>query len=350
MPRAPVACLLVLLVALASPVAAQSADVPAGEAAEHFFLGGEPGVITLELDGADLRDARDVRSAVRLDPAAPSRITMTLAPPENTTWAIRTFRIVALVGAVGGPIERTEHANVTIPPGYTVVMNRTIDLAAVERVGGGVFRLRAIVEDADGAALYDETFHVRIDAGGVFTAQGAAITVLTVASGYGLWRVLSDLKEFRDAWDRHRKRLARAKLDVIGAVEDGLVDAVAKRGKPLAAAASVHRDIDHVEKRFGPVRWTATGLGIGAVGLSWLQYLGYAVFDLADTLAAALETAALFLGAALLAGVLTRRWRARAAAAQAAAEAARPRRIPVVDVGAGRLAEEPGEAPLEPKA
>jgi len=280
---------LVLLAALLAPLAA----------AQDVLPGGEPG-ITVTLDGHDLASAAEPSAAFALDPSQDATISVRLAPPPGTTWDLKSIRVGLVAAGSSAPalLSREAPANTTIPPGFTVFVNRTVALSGLKPLGVGLFQLEARVEDASGTALSTQTFYVRVEGNPFLTVGGVVAAIATVATGYGLWRLIRDAKEIKDARDRHRAKeaesgkLARAAatgLDITNGVA-GVLSVIVERDANAAA----------LQKR-APVKWAFTGLGLGGVGLSWAQFLGFVPFDLADTAIWAVGAALVFLLAALLA-------------------------------------------------
>jgi hypothetical protein len=328
---------LVLVMALALLVPLAAAQDP------WVYVGGEPGVrIVAGETPVDLAQAPG--DAIVVDPSEPLALSISLAPPAGESWELRAISVGLLVnGPDSEPPEllvRRMETRSSIPAGWTVVVNRTADLSALERVGAGTFLMQAQVQGEGGALLYENAFYVRVPASlaTLLTVQGAAIAAVSVATGYGFWQVAKDIKELRDAWDRHRKKKELARLDVIGRAEQTLERVAEKGGKPLASAVSMHRAVQAGEKQLRPVRWSATGLGLGGVAVAWLQFLGVIAFDGLDMLVVALEAAAVALTLALLANYLLRRARTKPSSEAAAAETVR---VPVQ----GPMADPVEEAP-----
>lgn len=298
------------------------AATPASAQEPWVYEGGEPGRVSVTLGGIDIGGAKETGSAVRVDPSESVDLSISISSPADTTWEIRTVTVGLLVSGPGSTppeaLMRENAADVSLPPGFTVVLNRTVELGALQRAGAGTFLMQAQVIDAQGARLFTEEFYIQVPAsvGALLTVQGAAITAVSLATGYGLWQVVKDAKEFRDAWDRHRKKIERAKLDVIGAAEHVAEEAVARVGHGLEKAVAFHRDVQDGEKQLGPLRWSATGLGLGGVAVAWLQFLGYLAFDGTRFVVFAVEGAAIFLTLALVANALLRRFGRRAQTAQ----------------------------------
>ena len=302
--------LLLLAVVVVCPSAlAQGADT-------WSYEGGEPGV-RASIGGTDLAAASAPEAAIVVDPSTPVALSISIAPPPGETWRVRAIRVGMLVNGHGSAppeaLTRTTVANSTLPSGYTVVVNRSLELDSLKRVGAGTFLMSAEVRDAEDAALYAQGFYVRIPAslGTILTVQGAALTAVSVATGYGLWTLGKDAKELRDAWARHRRRKEGTKLDVIGRTEHLAEDLVARTGKPAADVVDLHRAAQDAERSLGPVRWAATGLGLGGVFLAWGQFLGYVALDVTGLLVTAMEVCAAFLTVALVANALLRRSRAK---------------------------------------
>lgn len=305
------------------------------------YYGGEPGVRITAADIA-IEGAATPATAIVVDPAQPINLSISISPPENTTWDIRSFSVGLLVnGPDSEPPEallRRSETDSSLPPGWTVVINRSIELGALQRAGAGTFLMQAEIEDANGSLLYAQSFYVRVPVGPaqLLTVQGATITAVSVATGYGFWQVAKDAKELRDAWERHRKKQKLAKLDVYGQAEHAIEAVVEKGGKPLASAVDLHRAVQASEKKLSPIRWTATGLGLGGVLIAWLQFLGHIAFDAIGMVVTALEGAAIFLTLALLANALLKRAKAKAAAPAPAAPAEEPvRSLMPADVQTG---------------
>lgn len=306
----PLVLLLALLGASGAAVA-QGGDV-------WIFEGGEPGV-EVTIAGVSVSDAATPGAALRVDPAQPVNLSISLAPPPGETWRVRAVTVGLLVNGPGSEppaaLLRTSNATATIPPGYTVVVNRSVPLESLQRVGAGTFLMQAEIIDEAGVELHSETFYVHVDPGlleSLLTVQGAALTAVSVATGYGAWQILKDLKELRDAWARHRRKEEMAKLDVVGRTEHLAEEVVAKAGKPLAGAVTIHRAAQDAERTLGPVRWAATGLGLGGVTLAWMQFLGRVALDATGLLVTAMEFCAGFLTVALVANALVQRARHKA--------------------------------------
>ena len=257
--------------------------------------GGEPGTVRVTINGVDVDDAASVADALAVDPRAAANVSISMTPPEGVTWEVRAIHVGLLVSGPGSEppsaLSRAMPARTTLPPGFTVVVNRTLDLSSLKDLGAGVFLMQARVEDASGTELYARTFYVHVTGNPFLTVAGAAVTAMSVATGYGLWRLVSDLREFHETWRRHRRERA-ARLD---------------EGKGIVGTAKATlADRDRLERRQA-IRWTATGLGLGAVGLSWAQFLGYVAFDAMSLVLTTLEAGALTLGVALLLIALRRR-------------------------------------------
>ncbi|HUR69540.1 MAG TPA: hypothetical protein VM370_09870 [Candidatus Thermoplasmatota archaeon] len=302
-------CALLLLVLLPS-VAAQDGS--------WAYEGGAPGV-EVSAAGSAI-DGESPERAIPVDPTAPLALSIRVSPTDGTTWTLREIDVALLLGGPGSratpAMERSLPSDSVVPPGWSVVVNRTADLGALRRVGAGTFLMEARVVGADGALLHAQPFFVRVaaSAAALLTLQGALLAALTLAAGYGLWQILRDLKEIRDARERHRRR-ERARPDVVGAAEAGVKRALAKGGGGLARAVDVYDAMGEEEKGVGVLKWSATGLGLGGVALSWLQFLGYVALDLSRLLAVALAAGGAFLLLALLARALVKRHRRAAALA-----------------------------------
>lgn len=294
-----------------------AASPAAGQGDVWFYQGGEPGVV-VTVGATAIDEASAPANAIVVDPSEPLRLSISIAPPSNETWEVRAVSVGLLVRGPGttppDALVRRSDATATLPPGFTVVVNRTVDLGPIAKLGAGTFLMQAEVLDANGSQLYAETFYVRVPmtAASLLTAQGAAITVMSAATGYGLWQIGRDIKEVRDAWARHRRKAELAKLDVIGKTEEVLEKTVAKGGRPLAGAVSIHRRVQDQERNLGPARWAATGLGLGGLAMAWLQFLGYLALDVVGMLITAAEVCAAFLTVALLTNALLHRKRAAA--------------------------------------
>lgn len=310
---------LVLLALALAPSAAASGHV-------WFYPGGEPGV-DVTIEARSIASATSPGEAIEVDPAAPVNLSISISPPPNVTWRVAAVSVGLLVGGADSEppsaLTRRSAAEATLPPGYTVVVNKSVELASLKRVGAGTFLMQAEVLDENETQLYAQTFFVRVPGGvaELLTVQGAALTTVSVATGYGFWQLFKDGKEFRDAYARHRKKAEIAKLDVIGRAEETAEHLVEKGGRPLASAVSLHRAAQASERKLGPVRWTATGLGLGGVGIAWAQFFGYVAFDYVGLVVTALEVGAVFLTLALVANALVARARAKHATAQAEAQA-----------------------------
>lgn len=289
---------LLLLPATALAQDAGQPSLPAPPPGVTILRGGDPGTVRVSINGMDLTEAQSVAAALDLDPGAPANVSIQMTPPDNVTWEVRAIRVGLLVSGPGSEapaaLTRVMGANTTLPPGFTVIVNRTLDLSSLKNLGAGVFLMEFKVQDAAGTDLYSQSFYLHVTGNPLLTVAGVTVTAVSVATGYGLWRLFSDLRELWETYRRHR------------AERQGKPHATAGRGIVSAARATL-RERERLERR-QVVRWSATGLGLGAVALSWLQFLGYAAFDLTSTLVTALETAAFFLGGALLLVALRRRW------------------------------------------
>lgn len=288
----------VLLLATAS---AQEPGQPALSAPPPGVVvlqGGDPGTVRVSINGVDLSDAGSVAAALDLDPGAPANVSISMSAPENVTWEVRAIRVGLLVSGPGSEpptaLTRVMGANTTLPPGFTVIVNRTLDLSTLKNLGAGVFLMEFKVQDDVGADLYSQSFYLHVTGNPLLTVAGATVTAVSVATGYGVWRLVTDLREFWETYRRHRQEKAHRAAHAEGR-------------SILAAARETLKDRERLERRQA-IRWSATGLGLGAVALSWAQFLGYVAFDYTSTLITALEMAALFLGVALLLIALRRRW------------------------------------------
>ena len=337
---------ILVLAALAS-LTLPSASAQTSEV--WFYQGGEAGVV-VSIENASIADATSPGGAIVVDPSAPLRLSISIAPPGNETWHVRAVSVGMLIRGPGteppDALVRRSNATATLPPGFTVVVNRTIDLGPVAKLGAGTFLMEAEVIDEGGETLFVQTFYVRVpvSAASILTVQGATVTAITAATGYGLWSIAKDVKELRDAWARHRKKQQMAKLDVIGKTEHVLEETVAKGGKPLASVVSIHRAAQERERGLGPVRWAATGLGLGGVVMAWLQFLGHLALDTTSLLVTAVEVCAAFLTVALVANALLQRRSKREAAAPAEEE--RTVTVPVQDGSAEARVD--ASAPVQP--
>lgn len=320
--RVPMLLLATLALVQGLPAAAAQSDD------FWFYEGGEPGVF-VRIEDASVADASAPGDAIVIDPAKPLRLSISIAPPPGETWNVRSVSVGMLVRGPGTPppdalVQRSD-TNATLPPGFTVVVNRTVDLGPVAKLGAGTFLMQTEIRNEHDERLFVQTFYVRVPvtAASILTVQGATVTAITAATGYGLWSIAKDVKELRDAWARHRRRQEMAKLDVIGKTEHALEEVVAKGGKPLAGIVSLHRAAGERERGLGPVRWAATGLGLGGVAMAWLQFLGYLALDATSLLVTAAEACAAFLTIALVTNALLKR---------RASPKARPEPEPIVRV------------------
>lgn len=275
-----------------------------------FIVGGEPGIV-LTLDGADVRTSQTPGTALKVHPDTPVELSLSIAPPPDVTWELGAMRADLLLnGARSEGIGTAHDLDATIPPGFTVFINRTIDLAPLRPVGTGLFVMRVQMDDENGSILYSQDFLVHIQGHVILSVAGATATVATVATGYGLWSILNDLREFKKARERHRarekerKRLAKLAEAAI-ALEDGLEGVVDVAGDSSSRAERLSR------KR--PLAWAATGLGVGSVTVSWAQFFGYVPVHVGTTLIVGMGTAAIFLTTAILVVVLAKRSKARRA-------------------------------------
>lgn len=308
LPAVPPTLVALLLAFATGPAGAQQAL----DENHSVLLGGEPNTVRILLNDVDVASADGVANALRLDPSQPVRISLVLTPPEDRTWEIAGFRIgILAAGPDRAPTyERMVEGRSVIPPGFTVILNRTVDLTGVEALGAGVFLMQASIVDANGTALHAQPFYLHVEGNPLLTITGAVATVATVGTAYGLWRLFGDLRELHGAYKRHRREKAEA------AAAEAAREALARDPRARVAVAAVTtvkttlRERERLERR-PYLRWVLTGLGLGAVGLSWAQFLGYASFDLTATLVTALEVGAGFLGAALLVMALRRRFAPR---------------------------------------
>lgn len=320
---------LALALALAGVASAQADGV-------SYVEGGEPG-ITILLEGVDLREARSADSPLEVDPSGALDLSIALAPPQGVTWEIRETRVAVLLhGPDAEPPEalvRRSPTEASIPSGFTVFVNRSFELEALQPLGTGLFLMRVEVADAEGAALYAQDLYVHVLGNVFLTVAGATAVVASAATGYGLWQIVKDLKEFYKARQRHRKAQRErkaARLATLG---------ITASDSDLEAALDVAGDVDRTAatlSRRRPLAWAATGLGLGGVAVSWMQFLGRVPVDLGETLMAASAMAAAFLTGCLLLVSLQERLKERVAAG-------RVRRIPVRD------ADRAVEAPIEPR-
>lgn len=316
--------LALLLVPLLAPVAlAQNEPTAPPPSGVEYVIGGEPG-IHASIDGRDLAEGAHPRDAFLVDPEEPINLTLTLSPPPNVTWEIRSIHFAVVVNGPGSEapksLTRDQSFNASLPPGFTVYVNRTIDLAPLKHVGTGLFLMRLDVQDTNGTRLYDQEFYVHIAGNTLLTASGAVVTAASVATGYGLWQIARDLREAYKARQRHKKEKERQDAKSFGAAATKatalLTHAVALTGG-LEGAVDVAGDVDHEADKLSkrrPLAWCATGLGLGGVTMSWLQFLGYVPFNVGQTLVTAAGAAAAFLTLALLLVTMTNRVRSRRAA------------------------------------
>lgn len=320
-----------LLILLVAPLALAAEG--GGEAADvQVVRGGEPGIRVL-VAGMDLAEADGPGHALSVDPSAPVPIGFVLAPPPNVTWEVRRIVVgVSLTdGAAPRSLSQSSDWNSSIPPGFTVFVNQTMPMDRVQKLGVGLFRMEVAVVDEQGADLYRASFYARVEGNPFFTASGAVVTVATVATAYGLWSLLNDLREIYKARERHRKKeaehgklfkLANAAVALEGGVE-GVVD----------VAGDANADAERLARR-RRLAWPATGMGLGSVGVSWAQFFGYFPVDLGNTVLAALGAGAMLFSLAILSTALARRWRAR-----------RVVRVPVQAMDAPAARQEPPAKP-----
>ncbi|GEM_PF-2844519 len=313
--RLPALVLLAFL--LVAPLARgqDNATPPALPPGVSFAVGGEPG-IRVTIDGVDVASASDPRGAIAFDPSKEANVSLAVAPPPNATWEIRSFEVGLVVSGPGGSpppaLTRVSETNTSIPPGFTVFINRTVDLHAFKSIGAGLFLMDVAVRDPQGAALYSQHFYVHVEGNPLLTASGAVVTVASVATGYGLWQILRDLKEFWKARERHKKEEEEraSRLGQLAKLAGAGLDVTSGVAGVMSAAQDADKRAGRIEKR-RPVAWTATGLGLGGVGVSWAQFLGLVPLDVGNLLAWALGLAAVFLTASLLAAAMAKRLRAR---------------------------------------
>jgi hypothetical protein len=311
--RAIVPLLLVLLAPLAhaqdnTTAPATPPGLPEGVA---IVQGGEPG-IRVTIDGTDVESAAEPGGAVAFDPSREANVSLSLAPPPGTTWEIRSFEVGLLLSGPGGTppdaLRRVSETNTSIPPGFTVYINRTVDLHAFKSIGAGLFLMEVAVRDASGGTLYAKSFYVHVKGNPFLTATGAAVTVASVATGYGLWQILRDLKELHKARQRHKRQEAEraSRLGTLTKLAGAGLDLSAGFEGALSAAQDADKRANRLEKR-RPVAWAATGLGLGGVGVSWAQFLGYVPLNVGNMLAWTFGVGALFLTVSLLAVAMYRR-------------------------------------------
>jgi hypothetical protein len=302
---------LLLLAFLLAPglVAAQQAPadaaLPEGVA---IVQGGAPGV-HVTVNGEDVGQATGPRAAIAFDPSRSANLSLALSPPPGSTWEIRRFEVgLVLTGEGGKPaITRASETNTSIPSGFTVYINRSVDLSAFKRVGAGLFLMEVRVEDDHGADLYAQNFFVKVEGNPLLTVAGATVTVITVGTGYGVWQILRDLKELKKARDRHKAEEAqKGRLSRLADVAGAGLDLTAGVAGTVSAAQDRDAHASRLERR-RPIAWTATGLGLGGVGVSWAQFMGLVPLDVGNLLAWTLGVGALFLSCALLAVALYRR-------------------------------------------
>jgi hypothetical protein len=317
---------ILLAFALALAAVPLAAAQPAGGEGVEFVTGGAPGVTVL-VDGADVAGAQSAGDALRLDPSSEANISIALSPPPGVTWDIRGFSIGLVLGSVPGrdptTVGKDLGTNTSIPPGFTVFVNRSVDLSPFKPIGAGLFLMQVTGHDAEGGSIFAQTFYVHVVGNPILTVAGATVTVASVATGYGLWQIVQDLREIYEARQRHKKHEKEAKarsaavniLSLAGGL-DGVVN----------AAGNVDEHASRLQKR-GAIKWTATGFGLGAVTLTWLQFLGYVPFDIGRTLVTAFTAGAVFLTVSLLTISLVKRAQRKREAAAAAAEAGATRTL-----------------------
>jgi hypothetical protein len=307
------AILPLLLVLLAAPLAHAQGNATAPSLPEGVAIvqGGEPG-IRVTIDGEDVEAAAEPGGAVAFDPSQEANVSLALAPPPGTTWEIRSFEVGLLLSGPGGTppaaLKRESATNTSIPPGFTVYINRTVDLHAFKRVGAGLFLMEVAVRDASGGTLYARSFYVHVKGNPLLTATGAAVTVASVATGYGVWQILRDLRELHKARQRHKREEAEraGRLGRLAKLAGAGLDVTGGFGGVMNVAQDADKRASRLEKR-RPIAWSATGLGLGGVGVSWAQFLGYVPLDVGNMLAWTLGGGALFLTASLLAVAAYRR-------------------------------------------
>lgn len=322
-PVLPLAFLALLLAAALPPAHAQAAL--GGD--QYHYQGGVPGTVSIVLQDVDLAGATTLGGAVEVDPSQPVRVSITLTPPEGVTWNLSGMRVGLLLAGTAPSYERFVEGRAMVPPGYTVVINRTVDLAGVKALGAGVFRMQVAMVDDRGGVLHAQPFYLHVEGNPVLTATGAVVTAASAATGYGLWRLVQDVRELKDAHKRHRRR----KLEEVRLAEKGVV----------GAAKETLRERDRLERR-PHLRWTLTGTGLGAVALSWAQFLGYAAFDAMTLLLASLGTAGTFLGLSVLVVAVHRK------VAKPVAE--RVRTVPIQGPDAERTPEAPAAEAVDAEA
>lgn len=285
------------------------AGVASAQGDGYTFVGGEPGVRVV-VNGVNIASASVPSGAIEVDPSTPLAIRFTISPPANTTWEARSIR-VGLQTSPGQLAQETQWRS-TIPPGFTVLVNRTVDLGALKRAGAGLFEMRVEILGENAEALYSEVFYARVPTrlDSFLTVQGALVSVGSVATGYGLWQIARDAREAYKARERHQAREARhGKVSssverVIGLSGgwEGIVD----------VAGDLDKDAERMQRR-RPLAWTLTGLGLGGIVVSWLQFFGAIPLNVGDLLLAASTVGAIGLTVALCLAALAKRARARRA-------------------------------------
>lgn len=342
--RALALLVLLLVVPLAAAQNESNSTASAPPSGISYVLGGEPGIQAF-IDGTDLAHAAHPRDAFTVDPDRPINLTLTLSPPPNVTWEIRSIHVAVVVNGPGSEppssLSRDQSFNASLPPGFTVFVNRTIGLAQLKHVGTGLFLMRVDVQDKNGTRLYDQEFYVLVEGNVILTASGAVVTAASVATGYGLWQIVRDVREAYKARQRHKKEKERQDATAMKAAATkatgmltNVIGLTAGLEGVVDVAGDVDKETDELSKR-GPLAWTATGLGLGGVTMSWLQFLGYLPLNLGQTAIMAAGAAGTFLTGALLLTTVTKRIKRRREAS---------RRVPVK----GPAAEEEADAAVEP--
>ncbi|MHB8605626.1 MAG: hypothetical protein ACYDCK_10270 [Thermoplasmatota archaeon] len=313
-----VVALTVAGLAAAQPVSPSSPPFPEWFA---FSVGGAPGVHFF-LNGADGAGAQSLRSAIAVDPSAPLRLSVSIAPPANTTWDVRSLRMTVLVaGPDRAGIVDERVTNATAPPGDTIYLNETIDLARARSLGTGTFLVRTSVVATDGRDLASQTFYVHLVGNVLASVGGAVVALATVAAGYGLLQLLRDLKEIHEARERHkREEEAATESRLAKGLEAAKTALTLTEGATGLVAAAGDRDAGAARlSRSTPVKWTLTGLGLGGVAVSWAQFLGYLPVDVSQTLLTMAALGAVFLVIGLVALATVQRARSKRRAAPPAA-------------------------------
>ncbi|MHB8605625.1 MAG: hypothetical protein ACYDCK_10265 [Thermoplasmatota archaeon] len=310
---------LALLFAAIAPLAlvTAAAQPPSGPLPSWFAYsaGGTPGV-HFYLNGRDAGSADQSSKAIPLDPGRPLNLSVWVAPPNGTIWSLRSVRVaVLLTGPGSSGLSEERPFNASVPGGYTVYLNQSVDVGSAKNLGAGIFLVRTSVVAVNGTDVGVDTFYVHLMGNVLLSASGAIASAATVATGYGLWQIVRDVKEFHDARERHKKEEEeKAAAEALAAKQVGKGIDYAKVALNITGGVSglvnlagdKHKEAAELGKR-APIAWCATGLGLGAVGLTWAQFFGYLPVNVGQTLVTAATFGTIFLTLSLIAVAFYRR-------------------------------------------